>query len=345
VKACLFILSGGQGTRLWPLSRKNRPKQFLPLPDGKSLFEKTVERLKLLCSDSIEIGLIAPSCYKSYFEKFTESDIKVVAQEPEPCGTAAAMVLATMKLMQHEGVAAGDDPVVAFFPADHFIGDEVSFKKGVSVAIEYAESNDSIILLGVSPTSAETGYGYIKFDQKDSENVCKVKQFVEKPDKKKAEKLIASGGVCWNSGIYVARASVLLKAVKAEAAQLFYAVDSFVRGDGKYSDVPNISFDYAVAEKVSNLSVVNGEFEWSDVGSLKTFIEFSSAKINKNDVINFKGYGNITNSKKQVVFCGVNDLCLVETEDIVFVVDKNDSESVKLLVKRLDDFTLCEKKL
>ena len=162
MKACLFILSGGQGTRLWPLSRKNRPKQFLPLPDGKSLFEKTLERLKLLCSSSIEIGLVAPGFYKSYFEKLTENDIKVVVQEPEPCGTAAAMILATMKLMQHREILEGDDPVVAFFPADHFIGDEVAFKKSVSIAIEHAEKNDSIVLLGVKPISPETGYGYIK---------------------------------------------------------------------------------------------------------------------------------------------------------------------------------------
>ena len=330
----LFVLSGGSGTRLWPLSRRLRPKQFLRLGCGKNLLEKTLERLCPVLGTDRRLGVIAPVCFEPYMEKFASRGVDLFVREPQARGTASAMLLAALRLRSYR---PDDDPVVAFVPSDHVIGDEEAFRSVLLKATSYAAQVDSLVAVGVTPAWPEIGYGYIVAGEEVSApDVVKVHEFREKPSLEDATALIASGNAWWNTGIYVSRLSVFLREFQLFASELWDAVHGFVSGVRQYAEVDTISFDHAIAEKVETLHMVKGDFAWSDVGNLESFMGAMSGDACRTKIINFNGDKNLAHAgHKSGVFCGVENVCVVETEDVTLVLNRDQVNSVKALVETL----------
>ena len=343
------ILCGGSGSRLWPLSRAAHPKQFLDLTQsGKSLLQATVERL-----DGIP-ELAAPLFICNLEHRFLVAEqLQRIAVEPlgivlEPVArnTAPAVALAALTIIEQD-----PDATLLILPADHCIGDTASFQNGVASARLIAERR-YLVTFGVLPTSAETGYGYIKAGEM-STGAAPVEQFVEKPDIETAQGYLASKKYYWNSGMFMFRASTYLAELKKFNLEIFDAVSKSFEGKVKDLDFtrinadafklcPDDSIDYAIMEKTDLAMVVPLNAGWSDVGSWSSLWEESeqdqTGNVNRGDVISHDSSNNLFFSDhKLIAAVGVDDLVVVDTQDAVLVSSKSRVQEVKEIVKTLQE--------
>jgi mannose-1-phosphate guanylyltransferase/mannose-6-phosphate isomerase len=342
------ILSGGSGTRLWPLSRSSLPKQLLALHGSRTMIQETVRRAKLpavappilLCNDDHRF-LVA--------EQMLEIGLKPSAIVLEPMGRNTAPAAAVAAL-----VAAENDPdaVILLLPSDHVVTDEPAFRDAVAVATRAAEAG-SIVTFGMQPTAPETGYGYIQRGAPIGgvDGAFKVQRFVEKPDAKTAMGYIADGGYFWNGGMFVFRADVLLEEIDRQAPTILPAVREalakakrdldFIRLDAdSFARAPNISIDYAIMEHTERAALVPCSIGWSDVGSWSSLWEIrdqdESGNVLVGDVIAHDTHGSFVHSEKRLTaLVGVHDLVVVATKDAVLVADKSRAQDVKAVVDRL----------
>lgn len=335
MRNCFFvILSGGSGERLWPLSRKNKPKQLIPFMQGKSMLEQTLDRLSLLATSKEQLGIVTTDQHAALINQLVSNKYGFMIIEPAARNTAAATILSCLKLQKQNSEA-----VVVICPADHFIKDDQLFMAQVEKAIEYIKKEQVIAILGVVPTYPATGYGYIlpEMCDKKTEQVCyPVQAFIEKPSLTQAKMYLEQGNVYWNIGVYVAQVSVMLAEIERCSPDLYKAVVAYEQDGVNYRLIPSTSIDYALAEKSDKMVVLPCNFAWSDVGNLNSFLShatFESAA-SASLVINSGGENNSAYSrKKAVAFVGVSDLCAVETDDVILVVKKSDAESVRALVQ------------
>lgn len=345
------ILSGGSGARLWPLSRKLYPKQFIPLKGGKSLFQATIERvvnlgdigdLLVICND--EHRFMAAEQLRQ--ENIENSDIVL---EPVGRNTAPAITIAAIH-------AISKDPNVQLLvlPADHIITDLHQFQLAVTSAQHAA--HDMLVTFGVVPTRAETGFGYIKQDKTNSiiangEKVHLVEEFVEKPDLATAEAYLEKGDYLWNSGMFLFRADIFIDEIKQLQPEI-YSVCSRAYTKGKkdldfyrleeqiFSQAPNISIDYAVMEKTTKAAVVPLECDWSDVGSWHALWESYDKDTNDNatygDVIAEDCNGCYIHANNRLVaVVGLKDQVIIETADAILVAPRDRTQEVKEIVAKL----------
>ena len=341
------ILSGGSGSRLWPLSRKLYPKQFIPLKGDKSLFQSTLERIA--CLDSV--GNIVTICNDEHrfmaaeqtrLSKINNSDIIL---EPVGRNTAPAITIAALHAVKNQ-----PDACLLVLPADHILGDIKEFTSSVEQA--YQAAKDNLVTFGVVPSRVETGFGYIKRGQdKISENAYSVKEFVEKPDHKTAEAYIESGNYLWNSGMFLFRADMYLQEIKQHQPEIYKACVTayekgekdldFIRLDEKsFSDAPDISIDYAVMEKTDKSAVIPLESGWSDVGSWDALWESFERDKNGNasygDVVEEDCNGCFIHANHRLVAAvGIEDHVIVETADAVLVAPRARAQDVKNIVNKL----------
>jgi mannose-1-phosphate guanylyltransferase/mannose-6-phosphate isomerase len=347
------VMAGGSGTRLWPLSRAAYPKQFLVLTgDPKSLFQQAVRRLALLADDTLDVA--PPLTVGNEEHRFLVldqlreggADPGHVLLEPSGRNTAPAMTLAALQAM-----SGGADPVLVVTPADHVIPDHAAFGRAMREAVKLAAQGD-IVVLGITPTRAETGYGYIR-----GESDGRVAQFVEKPDTPTAEKYVADGHYLWNSGMFVLRASVWLDALRtfrpdiARATQAAFDAcvtdERFVRPDRElFAAVPSESIDYAVMERCPGsdfeIRMVPLDAGWDDLGAWDAVWQVAARDADGNVAL---GDTLVHNSRNTLVHAtdrlvgvvGVQDLVVVETTDAVLVADRSRSQDVKHLVAALAD--------
>ena len=252
MKRAAVILAGGAGTRLYPLSSEDNPKQFLKLFDGKSLLQKTYERVRN--ADAVFI-----STNEKYAAKCHEQlpDVPIIT-EPARRNTAPAIALCTFAVERQLG-----ESVVAFLPSDHHIGNEAEFARVLNRAYEHAEKNDDLVTIGIEPTEPNTGFGYLELGDEIAPGVVRLKRFTEKPSREKAEAFLRAGNYAWNGGIFVWRTSVFRRALQRAAPEIAHVNES------NYDAMPSISIDYALMEKATNVATVRGEFGWSDVGSFE----------------------------------------------------------------------------
>ena len=359
-KIFFVILAGGSGSRLWPLSRERRPKQLMPFLGDKSLLEQTVERVENIVlpgGNSPDSNSIFVVTNKNQAELVKEvvGDRAGIFSEPESRNTAPAILLSCLEIERlieasfncHPGLDPGSnpllDPVVVFLSADAFIPDQKKFNLYIKDAIDYASSNDRIVTLGLKPRFAATGYGYIQADLKGKDknfDCYKVLKFHEKPTSDVAEYYLSCSEMFWNIGIFVSKVKVLLSEFKKHQPVLTSNLNSATLNVSSefegvkyagYSKLPNISIDYAIMEKSKIVTVFPADFDWYDVGNLEVFLSLQDKYIDKKvGVINIDGTNNLVSAKKKlVVFIGVDDLCLVETEDVILVSKKKDVEKVK----------------
>ena len=342
------VLSGGSGTRLWPMSRASMPKQLLALHGPRTMIQDTVLRANVP-------GAVPPILLCGDDHRFLVADqMQTLGVTPraivlEPMGRNTAPAAAVAALIVSEEDPSG---VILLLPSDHVVTDEPAFRLAVGRAAAVARQG-FVVTFGISPSTPETGYGYIQRGSplKDIDGVSAVKRFAEKPDSSTAERYLASGDYLWNSGMFVFRADVLLAelarfepgivaACRASLAAAKRDLD-FVRLDGpEFEKARNISIDYAVMEKTDKAAVVPCDMGWSDVGAWSSLWALQKRDAHGNavqgDVIVHDSRDSYVRSEKSLTaLVGVHDLVVVVTEDAVLVADKGRAQDVKAIVDQL----------
>lgn len=356
------ILCGGSGTRLWPLSRKSYPKQFVPLIGNKSLLRLTAERLAPIANGSPLI------CVAAEDHRFlVADDLKAgglggdLLLEPAGRNTAAAMALAAL----HAQGAGMADPLLLFCPADHHIPDAAAFATMVQQGVAAAEAG-AIVTFGVLPSFPSTAYGYIQQGDARADGSRRVARFIEKPQAEAAQALLLQGNVLWNAGIFLANASVLLTALDAHAPDILASCQSAMAGavteaPPTSNDAPTTRFvrpakdtflscrsqsiDYAVMEHHADVAVVPFAGQWSDVGSWNAVAELTPADDQGNRVA---GQGHALAARntyihapgRTVVALGTQDLLIIDTPDALLVANRDHAEQVKDVVAHLESAQL-----
>ena len=340
-----IILAGGSGTRLWPLSRKIHPKQFISLVNETSLFQDTLTRLPKEALDPIVI------CNEDHrflvAEQAREINVTLNSIILEPIGrnTAPAIALAAIKVLNDF-----ENPILIVLAADHKIENKSAFHDAIKIAHKLAENN-KLVTYGIIPKSAETGYGYIEIEKKDKAEYFDIKSFVEKPNKKNAINFLNSGNYLWNSGMFMFNASIylselnkfepeILTSCKKSLSNEFKDLE-FIRIDKKeFCKSPNQSIDYAVMEKTNKAKVVPLDAGWSDVGSWDALMD-SKIKDSLGNVVE----GDVTldqvknsylySTSRLVAASNIADLIVIDTQDALLVTTRDNSLSIKNIVKKL----------
>jgi len=335
-----LILSGGSGTRLWPRSRTSRPKQFLDLLGPRTMLQDTVERVREIIP-SERIFVVAPPEHRALVhEQLPELPADHFVTEPYPRGNAAAVGLAMAALH-----AFDPEAVVAVLPADHVVEKREAYRKVLLAATAAAEAG-YLVTIGIQPSRADTGFGYIEAGEPLSLEapvpVHRVRRFIEKPLQPDAERMLAAGGHYWNAGMFIWRVSEIIAAYRAHLAGIADAIDKLSRaiGSDRYEQVlaevwettERTTLDYGIAEKAANVAVVPADIGWEDVGSWSRLAELASA----GEHLAEEARGNyVWAPGKTVALIGVDDLVVVDTPDALLVVHKDRAESVKAIVDRL----------
>jgi len=343
------IMAGGIGSRFWPASRKEKPKQFLDVFGDGTLIQNTVARLQ---------GLIPPErCLVVTHERYVEQTRKQLPAVPEenilaepisrntaPCITYAAAVLADRD----------PDATMVVLPADHVIGNVARFHDTLEVALDAAQDDEALVTIGIEPTYPATGYGYIQYDgdaadEHDDLRAYPVRTFAEKPDQSTAERFIDSGDFLWNSGMFIWRADTILDQVEAhlpDAHEAFAPVRA--AGDDTAPDTleqafresPRISIDYGVMEQADTVYVVPGAFDWNDVGDWRAVYNLSDKDehgnvIEGNVIMQDSSRCYVQAGNRLVVLVGLHDCVVVDTDDAVLVCNRESAQQVKQVVEYL----------
>ena len=352
------ILAGGRGTRFWPLSRQRRAKQLLALDGKQTMIQQTVARLLSLATPARFWVITNEHLRREIMRQLPRLRPRQILAEPVGRNTAPAIGLAAFILINTD-----PDAVIGLFPSDHVIGDEKRYREVLKRGIEIAAAGGNIVVLGIRPTRAETGYGYIEAGSSFAGNALRVRRFTEKPDAARAAEFVKAGNYFWNSGMFLWSArtlsNALLEHLPKTASLLQQIAATF--GTRKFADTfarlypkcENISIDYAVleprsgeGEQNSNIICLPADFGWNDLGSWTALHEHHAGKSRPQDdnLIAGKGWftlnaqGNYIHAPgKFVAALGVNNLVVVETEDALLITTRDQAQDVGKVVKYLDE--------
>jgi mannose-1-phosphate guanylyltransferase / mannose-6-phosphate isomerase len=364
-----LILSGGSGTRLWPLSRRLHPKQLLPLTGASTMLQQTVLRIDGLAELAAPI-VVCNVDHATLVEaqlRQIERPAQAIVLEPVGRNTAPAVALAALRLLEGpaEELAEADDPLLLVLPADHVVLDPAAFRAAVELGRPHAEAG-KLVTFGIVPASPHTGYGYIRAASPGEPS--EVRQFVEKPDRATAERWLAEGGYYWNSGMFLLSARTYLEELRAHRPAMVEACARALAGRREeglrtpkasehaaaatesvlvhvdaaaFAACPSDSIDYAVMEKTTRAVVVPMDAGWNDVGSWAAVHEVSDHDAAGNstvgDVMALDCTGSHLHAQHRLLAAvGVSDLVVVETEDAVLVAHRDRSQDVKKIVERLE---------
>lgn len=340
------IMAGGGGTRFWPLSRQEEPKQLLNLSGKDLMINETIDRIATV-ADKKDIFIVTNIAQVPKMETATAGRISEdhILSEPSARNTSACIGYAAMEIVKKYG-----DGIMCISPADHFIKNTAEFTRVLKEAVAVAEAEDKLITIGIQPTYPATGYGYIKFDKTDSGIAKNVVEFKEKPDLETAKNYVASGEYAWNSGMFIWKASTILKKFEELLPDVYVCIETIGNAmntpdeakviEEVYPTIPSISVDYGIMEKSSDVLVISGDFGWNDVGSWENmdviYDEDENGNILVGKQVNIDTRNTISYSKKRLITTvGVENLIIVETEDAILVCDKNRAQDVKLIVDEL----------
>ncbi len=341
------IMAGGGGTRFWPLSRQTTPKQLLNLSGKDLMVNEAIDRLSKT-ADKNDIFIVTNETQVPKMLAATKGRIKRnhILSEPSARNTAACVGYAAMEILKKYG-----DGIMVITPSDAYIKNEEEFTRILSIAVKTAEEKDALVTVGITPTFAATGYGYIKFQKNGgSEDALKVLEFKEKPDEETAKAYVASGEYAWNSGMFIWKASTILKSFEKYLPEIYADLTKIGNAMGTddefnviadvYPKITSISIDYGIMEKSPDVYVVPGEFGWNDVGSFDMLGVLHDADENGNvrvgDQINIDTKNCITySSGRLIATIGLDNVVVIETGDAVLVCDKSKVQDVKKVVEQL----------
>lgn len=336
----ILVLAGGGGTRLWPLSRQDFPKQFLHFGDPLSLLQKTVSRF--LNASFVHDVVVATnhqylSLVEMQLEKLNIQKKADILLEPVRRNTAPAIALSIKYMLEHK--QAQENDVILVMPSDHLIEPESVFLRIVEEAQNQAKKQ--IVLFGIHPTKPESGYGYIQIGAKIDSLFYQVKRFVEKPDRRRAEQYLASKDYYWNAGIFAFSPKVFWEELKQYSPEIWEKMQGdYASCLQNFATLPDLSFDYAVLEKTKNIVISPMPISWSDVGSWDSLYEVLGKDQNRNVFLgNVHGIDTknslIIGGKRLISTIGLDDVLIVETDDATFISKKGESQKVKELVQEL----------
>ena len=342
------IMAGGVGSRFWPVSTPDNPKQFHDmLGTGQSLIQQTFSRLSTLIPHD-QILIATNQRYKDLvMEHLPEVTENQVLLEPAMRNTAPCILYSALKIKDQNSEA-----VMIVAPSDHYIEDEVEFARNVKSAFEACQQRDILMTLGIKPTGPNTGYGYIQFEAGIDE-VKKVKNFTEKPDLTTAQKFMAQGDYLWNAGIFIWSVKSILDSFKRSLpvmCDLFESGASFWNTEKEsefianhYPDSENISIDYGIMEKAQNVYVMGTDFGWNDLGTWGSLYEKLDKDEADNAVVNANGYfidskNNMVSTQqgKKIVVSGISDYIIVETDDTIMIYPKSEEQNIKEVSKEAE---------
>ena len=341
-------MAGGIGSRFWPMSRNNFPKQFLDIQgSGKTLIQQTFDRFCAICPPENIFIVTNESYVNLVMEQLPSVKRSQVLAEPMRRNTAPCVAYAASKIY-----SINHDANLIVAPSDHVIKDENSFKEAVTKGLSFTASGDFLLTIGIQPSRPDTGYGYIQFeeeDKKDTNNISRVKTFTEKPNLDMAKFFLKSGEFLWNAGIFLWRADSVLRAFEAHLPDMYqlFKEDEKCYGTPEEADVikrvyekcTNISIDYGIMEKAKNVYVLSAEFGWSDLGTWKSLYEELPHDEAGNAVVGPHVMLDKTNNcivnlpkDKLAVIQGLENYIVVLSGDVLLICPKDDEQQVRNLV-------------
>ena len=345
-----IIMAGGVGSRFWPVSKESFPKQFHDmLGTGQTLLQKTATRLEALIPKENIFILTNERYCDLVLEQLPQIQKNQIIAEPAMRNTAPCILMASLKIHKQNPEA-----VMVVAPSDHWIENEAAFITNLQSAFDFSEKSDVLMTLGIQPTFANTGYGYIEYDKSSQTPEKKVVQFREKPNYETAKSFLDQGNFLWNGGIFIWSTASILKAFKTHQPKL-YALFSKGQNDyntdresafvsENYKNAENISVDYAIMETSVNVYVIPATFDWNDLGTWGSLYDKISENSTKNAVVNTRllvenSTGNLvkTDTNKVVVLDGLNDFIVVEEKEILLIFPKSKEQDIKQLRQRVKE--------
>lgn len=341
-------MAGGIGSRFWPVSTREFPKQFHDmLGSGETLIQKTFSRLSQIIPKENILILTHESYNDLILEQLPMVTQEQIVLEPAMRNTAPCILYASLKIKK-----LNPNAVMVVAPSDHWIEDEMQFVANLQRSFDLSEREESLMTLGILPTSPNTGYGYIEFDKLDSRSIKKVIQFREKPDSKTARRFIQSRNYLWNAGIFIWSVRSILKAFEEFQPEMFalfmegyesYNSDkesAFIQEN--YPKADNISIDYAIMENAKNVYVLPATFDWNDLGTWGSLHEKLPKDDNNNAVVNAivllqNASNNIIRTAigKQVIVDGLDDYIIVDKDSVLLIYPKSKEQEIKAIVSQL----------
>ncbi len=345
------IMAGGSGTRLWPRSRKKKPKQLLDIVSSKTMIQETVDRLDGLVDPDRVIVVVGEMHFKDIDQQLAQVPTENILIEPEGKNTAPCIGLAAVHIR-----ARHKNAVMMVLPSDHLIKNANRFRKIGKAAAAVAQKKNALVTIGIEPTFPETGYGYIqiggKVDSVQGEDVHEVVAFREKPTLAVAKKFLKSGDYMWNSGMFVWTANTILGQIQTHLPKLYKGLMKIESSIGKesqekilkkvYGSIEPESIDFGVMEKAKQVMLLKGDFGWSDIGSWAAMEQLWPKDRDGNfldaEVVSIESSGNIIHStKKLVTVIGLTDIVIIETEDALLVCAKDRAPDVRRAVEELKE--------
>ena len=343
-----ILMAGGIGSRFWPVSTREFPKQFHDmLGSGETLIQKTFSRLSQIIPKENILILTHESYNDLILEQLPMVTQEQIVLEPAMRNTAPCILYASLKIKK-----INPNAVMVVAPSDHWIEDEMQFVANLQRSFDLCEREESLMTLGILPTAPNTGYGYIEFDKLDSRSIKKVVQFREKPDSKTAKGFIQSRNYLWNAGIFIWSVRSILKAFEEFQPEMFalfmegynvYNSDkesNFIQEN--YSKAANISIDYAIMENAKNVYVLPATFDWNDLGTWGSLHEKLPKDDNNNAVVNAvvllqNASNNIIRTAlgKQVIVDGLDDYIIVDKDSVLLIYPKSKEQEIKAIVSQL----------
>lgn len=341
-------MAGGGGTRLWPLSTKKLPKQFLNLSGRETLVNEAVDRL-LGVADKEDIFIVTNASQTEVMLSQTAGRVKAdhILAEPAARNTAACIGYAAITILKKYG-----DGIMCVVPSDPYIRDEKGFRETLQEAVKAAEETDALVTIGISPTFASTGYGYIRSTAVEGKTYRKVEEFVEKPDEETAREYLEAGSYAWNSGMFIWKASTILSYYEKLLPDIYECLMRLAEGFCTpeeeallwevYPAIPKISVDYGIMERADHVLMLTGDFGWSDVGgwdaldALKDRDENGNLTMGKTLLLDSR---NCTaySVDKLIAAVGVEDLIIVQAGEAVLVCPQAEAQRVKEIVEALSE--------
>lgn len=345
-----ILMAGGVGSRFWPVSTQDFPKQFHDmLGTGDTLIQKTFQRLAQLIPKE-NIFILTNAIYEDLvFEQLPEVTKRQVLLEPAMRNTAPCILYASLKIQKEN-----PDAIMIVAPSDHWIEDETKFTQNVQQAFNFCENNDVLMTLGIQPTFPNTGFGYIEYDTSSLDAIKSVRQFREKPDYQTAKSFIKQGNFLWNAGIFMWSAKSVIQAFQLLQPELFHIFEKGIESyntEGEavfiaenYAKSENISVDYAIMETSDNVYILPAEFDWNDLGTWGSLYDKLDTDENQNAVVNARtltenATGNMIRTKadKIVVIDGLKDYIIVDKDEVLLIFPKSKEQDIKEILQKVKD--------